>query len=63
MFLGIDLGTSSVKLLLMKKDGEVIKTLTKDYSLAFPKPTWAEQDPNEWWEVTKFGIKEICCRL
>lgn len=59
MYIGIDLGTSSVKLLLMKKDGEVIKTLTKDYSLAFPKPTWAEQDPNEWWEVTKFGIKEI----
>ena len=59
MFLGIDLGTSSVKLLLMEKDGEVIKTLTKDYSLSFPKPTWAEQNPNEWWEVTKNGIKEI----
>ena len=59
MYMGIDLGTSSVKLLLMEKDGEVIKTLTKDYSLSFPKPTWAEQNPNEWWEVTKNGIKEI----
>lgn len=59
MYMGIDLGTSSVKLLLMEKDGTIIKTLTKEYSISYPKATWAEQNPNEWWEVTKLGIMEV----
>lgn len=59
MFMGIDLGTSSVKLLLMKSSGDILKTLTKEYSLSFPKPSWAEQDPEEWWSVTKLAISEI----
>lgn len=63
MFMGIDLGTSSVKLLLMNQSGDIIKTLTKEYSLSFPKPLWAEQDPNEWWEVTKLAIKEILVNI
>jgi xylulokinase len=57
--MGIDLGTSSVKILLMNKSGKIISTLTKTYSISFPKPLWSEQNPNEWWEVTKTAIKEI----
>lgn len=59
MFMGIDLGTSSVKVLLMETDGNILKTLTKEYSISFPKPSWAEQNPDEWWNVTKSAIKEI----
>lgn len=59
MYMGIDLGTSSVKILLMNKSGKIISTLTKTYSISFPKPLWSEQNPNEWWEVTKTAIKEI----
>lgn len=58
MYIGIDLGTSSVKLLLMEASGNIMKTLTKEYSISYPNPTWAEQNPDEWWDVTKEAIKE-----
>ena len=58
-FLGIDLGTSSVKLLLMSEEGKVIQTVSKDYPVYYPKPGWAEQNPEDWWQATKEGIKEI----
>jgi xylulokinase len=59
IFLGIDLGTSSVKLLLMNEEGNVIQTVSKDYPVYYPKPGWAEQNPEDWWQATKEGIKEI----
>jgi len=59
VFLGIDLGTSSVKLLLMSEEGKVIQTVSKDYPVYYPKPGWAEQNPEDWWQATKEGIKEI----
>jgi xylulokinase len=59
IFLGIDLGTSSVKLLLMSEDGKVVQTVSKDYPVYYPKPGWAEQNPEDWWQATKDGIKEI----
>lgn len=59
IFLGIDLGTSSVKLLLMNEAGKVIKTVSKDYPVYYPKPGWAEQNPEDWWNATREGIKEI----
>lgn len=59
MYIGIDLGTSSVKLLLMKKNGEVVKTVSKDYPLIFVKETWIEQDAEKWFESVILGLKEI----
>lgn len=59
MYLGIDLGTSGVKILLLTKEGKVLKTVTKGYELLIPKPGWTEQDPNAWFEQTIHGLVEI----
>jgi len=50
--LGIDLGTSSVKALLVSEGGEIIASSSQGYPTYSPHPTWAEQDPEEWWEST-----------
>lgn len=58
-YIGIDLGTSAVKLLLMKEDGAVEKIVSKEYPLSFPKPGWSEQNPSDWWEQSVAGLKEL----
>lgn len=58
-FIGADLGTSAVKLLLMDESGDIKKIVTKEYPLSFPKPGWAEQNPMDWWEATTEGIKTL----
>ncbi|EET86756.1 xylulokinase [Clostridium carboxidivorans P7] len=58
-FLGIDLGTSSVKLIIMNEKGEILASVSKDYDISYPKVGWAEQNPNDWWNSTKAGIKEL----
>lgn len=58
MYIGIDLGTSSVKTLLL--DGKnVVKTITKEYPLYFPQEGWSEQNPKDWFEKTIEGMKEL----
>ena len=59
MFIGIDLGTSSVKLILTGEKGEILKTVSKEYPLLLPKEGWSEQDPKEWYEKTIEGMKEL----
>lgn len=59
MYIGIDLGTSAVKLLLMDKQGTVIRTVSKEYPLIFPQENWIEQDPDKWVEATFEGLKDI----
>ena len=59
LYVGIDLGTSAVKLLLMDGEGEVKNTVTREYPLYFPKPGWSEQDPEDWYRETIAGIKEL----
>jgi len=58
-YIGIDLGTSAVKLLLMDEDGKIMNVVSKEYPLIFPQPGWSEQDPAEWLEKTKTGLKEL----
>jgi xylulokinase len=58
-FIGVDLGTSSVKLLLMKEDGTVVNTVSREYPISFPKPGWAEQNPSDWYGQTVRGIREL----
>lgn len=58
-YLGIDLGTSSVKLLLMNNEGKTIGSVTKEYDVYYPKVGWAEQKPEDWWQATHSGIKEL----
>ncbi|OGO76934.1 MAG: xylulokinase [Clostridiales bacterium GWB2_37_7] len=58
-FLGIDLGTSSIKIIIMNTFGEVVGSVSKDLDISYPKINWAEQNPEEWWMATKEGIKEL----
>ena len=58
-YIGIDLGTSAVKLLLVDGDGNILNTVTKEYPLMFPHPGWSEQDPGEWWKACCAGIPQL----
>ncbi len=59
MFVGIDLGTSGVKLLLMGDEGNVLATHQEEYPCSFPKTGWAEQDPENWYEKTIEGLEAL----
>lgn len=59
LFIGIDLGTSAVKLLLMDESGKIHKIVSKEYPLRFPHPGWSEQDPEDWISQTMEGLKEL----
>ena len=59
LYIGVDLGTSSVKLLLVGEDGKTAKTISKDYPLEFPQNGWSQQNPEDWWDRTVEGLKEL----
>ena len=59
LYAGIDLGTSSVKLLLMDEKGDIKKIVTREYDCQFPHPGWSEQDPYVWYEESVKGLKEL----
>lgn len=58
-YIGVDLGTSAVKLLLMEADGSIKNIVSKEYPLSFPNPGWSEQSPEDWWNAVVEGIKEL----
>ncbi len=59
LFIGIDLGTSSVKLLLMDEQGQVKNIVSREYPLYFPHPGWSEQKPEDWYRESMAGVKEL----
>ncbi len=59
LYIGVDLGTSAVKLLLMNEKGEIQKIVSKEYDLSFPHPGWSEQKPEDWAAAVKEGILEL----
>ncbi len=58
-YIGVDLGTSAVKLLLMDEEGKIRKIVSRDYPLFFPQPGWSEQNPEDWIRETFSGIQEL----
>ena len=58
-FIGIDLGTSAVKLLLVDEQGQIEREVTKEYPLIFPHPGWSEQNPEDWWKAVQHGILQL----
>ncbi len=58
-YIGIDLGTSAVKMLMMDNNGEIIKSVSKEYPLYFPQAGWSEQNPEDWWQACLNGIKDV----
>ncbi len=59
LYIGIDLGTSAVKLLLMESGGKIVKIVSKEYDLSFPHPGWSEQNPVDWYEQSVAGLREL----
>lgn len=55
-YIGVDLGTSAMKLLLLDEKGEIYNTVTKEYPLEFPKPGWSQQNPFDWERALMEGI-------
>ena len=58
-YIGVDLGTSALKLVMMKGNGELVKTVSKEYPLYFPRSGWSEQKPEDWFIAVKEGLKEL----
>lgn len=59
LYIGVDLGTSAVKLLLMDENGKIQNIVSKEYPLYFPHPGWSQQDPQDWYAQTVEGIREL----
>jgi xylulokinase len=55
--LGIDLGTSSVKVIILDTQGHTVSTSKASYTVMTPQPGWSESDPNEWWSATVSAIQ------
>lgn len=58
-YIGVDLGTSAVKLLLMDGAGSIKRIVSREYPLYFPHPGWSEQHPEDWYRETVAGIREL----
>ena len=59
LYIGIDLGTSAAKLLLMDETGGIQNIVTKEYPLEFPQPGWSQQNPEDWVRAIEEGIPEL----
>ena len=59
LYIGIDLGTSAAKLLLMDAQGTVLNVVTKEYPLEFPQPGWSQQNPEDWRKAVMEGVPEL----
>ena len=59
LYIGIDLGTSAVKLLLMDENGQIQNVVTREYPLEFPRPGWSQQNPEDWALAVLEGIPEL----
>lgn len=59
LYIGVDLGTSAVKLLLMDREGKIQKIVSKEYPISFPHPGWSEQRPEDWFQAVMEGMKEL----
>ena len=58
-FVGIDVGTSGTKVLLLDRTGDIRAKATVEYPVRSPKPMWSEQDPEDWWQAVCAGIREV----
>ena len=59
LLLGIDVGTTGSKAILLEPDGGVVAEATAEYPMAVPKPGWAEQNPEDWWQATVASVRYV----
>jgi len=57
-FIGIDIGTSGTRAIVINEKGAVLGSASAPHSCQSPKPLWSEQNPSEWWEATKKAVPE-----
>lgn len=62
MYLGIDLGTSSIKVVVMTSEGAIVDSASSDFVVSRPKPLWSEQEPNAWWTGLEDCMKQLSSR-
>ena len=58
-YIGIDLGTSACKLLLVDESGQILNEVTKEYPLEFPHPGWSQQKPQDWHKAVMEGVPQL----
>ena len=58
-YIGIDLGTSAMKLLLVDEEGKIRRSVSREYPLSMPRPGWSEQNPMDWWSACLIGTEEL----
>ena len=56
LYIGVDLGTSACKFLLVDETGKVCNQVSREYPLSMPHTGWSEQDPSSWWQACLDGI-------
>lgn len=63
MFIGIDLGTSGVKAVLLDRDGVLRASAVAALSISQPRPRWSEQDPEHWWQATLSVMDQLMLQV
>ncbi|MEO2021687.1 MAG: FGGY family carbohydrate kinase, partial [Pirellulaceae bacterium] len=58
-YLGIDIGTSGTKTLLIDQRGRILAEATANYPCYHPRPLWSEQDPEDWWKATVKTVRSV----
>ena len=59
MYLGIDVGTSGVKAIILDDAGAVVAQSTAALPISRPQPLWSEQDPSDWWRATCVAVQRL----
>jgi xylulokinase len=59
LLLGIDIGTSATKALLIDERARIVASASRDYPLYAPRPGWSEQDPEDWWNATAAAVRAL----
>ena len=62
VFLGVDVGTSGVKAILVGDAGDVAAEATTPLGMSTPRPGWAEQDPEDWWRASVASIRDVLAK-
>ena len=63
LLLGLDVGTSGAKCIIMDEQGQVVCSSVQEYPLYTPRPGWAEQHPEDWWNAVVRGLHEILPKI
>jgi xylulokinase len=59
LLVGIDVGTTSVKTVLMDRDGFLLAQASHEYATEYPLPTWAQQNPQDWWRAVCHTLQQV----